>query len=234
VILTGGNEAAQAAKQATQTIPIVMVTGDAVQAGVVSSLERPGGNVTGVTVFSSELAAKRLELLKQTVPKLTRVAVQWNSANHATALQVKEAERASQALGLTVHPVEVRGAEELERAFQLVANGRSGAVLVVSDAGFIVRRVQIAELSAKARLPSMYAFKEHVHAGGLMSYGQDLADMYHRAASYVDRIIKGAGPADLPVEQATKFELVINLKTAKALGLTIPPSLLLRAEQIIE
>jgi putative tryptophan/tyrosine transport system substrate-binding protein len=175
-----------------------MVTGDAVQAGVVSSLERPGGNVTGVTVFSSELAAKRLELLKQTVPKLTRVAVLWNSANHATALQVKEAERASQALGLTVHPVEVRGPEELERAFQLVANGRSGAVLVVSDAGFIVRRVQIAELSAKARLPSMYAFKEHVHAGGLMSYGQDLADMYHRAASYVDRIIKGVGPADLP------------------------------------
>jgi putative tryptophan/tyrosine transport system substrate-binding protein len=211
-----------------------MVTGDAVQAGVVSSLERPGGNVTGVTVFSSELAAKRLELLKQTVPKLTRVAVLWNSANHATALQVKEAERASQALGLTVHPVEVRGPEELERAFQLVANGRSGAVLVVSDAGFIVRRVQIAELSAKARLPSMYAFKEHVHAGGLMSNGQDLADMYHRAASYVDRIINGAGPADLPVEQATKFELVINLKTAKALGLTIPPSLLLRAEQIIE
>jgi len=234
VIVAGGNQAVKAAKQATRTIPIVMVSGDAVADGLVSSLARPGGNVTGVTIFSSELAAKRLELLKETVPGLTHVAILWNSANPGTALQVREAKRAAQALGLEVQSVEVRDPKELGRAFQLAAKGRAGALLVVSDAGFDAHRVRIAELSAKAKLPTIHAFKIHVEAGGLMSYGQNISDMFRRAALYVDKILKGAKPADRPVEQATKFELVINLKTAKALGLTIPPSLLARADEVIQ
>jgi putative ABC transport system substrate-binding protein len=234
VIVTGGNQAVKAAKQATGTIPIIMVTGDAVQAGVVSSLKQPGGNVTGLTVFSSELSAKRLQLLKEIVPRLARVAVLWNSANPETAFQVREAKRASHALGLDVQPVEVRDPDELEPAFQLAVKGRAGALFVVSDAAFSAYRVRIADLRAKAKLPAIYAFKEHVEAGGLVAYGQNLPDMYHRAAVFVDKVLKGARPADLPVEQATKFELVINLKTANALGLTIPQSLLQRADQIIE
>src|SRR5262245_3073516 len=174
VIVAGGNEAVKAAKQATRTIPIVMVSGDAVADGLVSSLARPGGNVTGVTIFSSELAAKRLALLKEIVPGLTRVAVLWNSSNPATALQVSEAKRASQALGLEVQIVEVHDPNELEHAFQLSAKGRAGALLVVSDAGFNAHRVRIAELSAKAKLPAICAFKIHVEAGGLMAYGQNI------------------------------------------------------------
>jgi putative tryptophan/tyrosine transport system substrate-binding protein len=162
------------------------------------------------------------------------LAVLWNSANPGTGLQVQEAERASQALGIVVHAVEVHSFDKLDHAIQLAARQHAGAVYVASDSLFIVYRVRIAELSARAKLPAVYAFKLHVEAGGLMSYGQDLPDMYRRAAAHVDKILRGAKPADLPVEQATKFELAINLKTAKALGLTIPPSLLARADQVIE
>src|SRR5262245_55127092 len=183
-----------------------MSTGDAVQAGVVSSLERPGGNVTGLTVFSSELAAKRVELIKELVPRLTRLAILWTSANSGTAMQVQEAKRASQALGLDVQAVEVRDPDNLQPAFQVALKGRAGALLVVSDQSFIENRVRIAELSARAKLPAMYAFRLHVEAGGLMAYGQDLADMLRRAAVYVDKIMKGARPADTPVKHATRFE----------------------------
>ena len=234
MIVAGGNQAARAAKQATQTIPIVMLGGDPVADGLISSFARPGGNITGVTLFSSELAAKRIELLKEIVPGLTRVAILWNSANPGTALQVREAERASQALGIGVNGVEVRGPGDLDHAFQRIARDRPGALYVASDASFFAYRIRIAELCAKAKLPAIYAVKWQVEAGGLMSYGQNLPEAYRRSAAYVDKILKGAKPADLPVEQATKFELVINLKTAKALGLTIPPSLLLRADQVIE
>jgi ABC-type uncharacterized transport system substrate-binding protein len=234
VIVAGGNQAVRAAKQATRTIPIVMLGGDPVADGLISSLARPGGNVTGVVVFSSELAAKRLELLKEIVPRLNRVAVLWNSANPGTGLQVQETERASQALGIVVHAVEVHSFDKLDHAIQLAARQHAAALYVASDSLFIAYRVRIAELSARAKLPAVYAFKLHIEAGGLMSYGQDLPDMYRRAATYVDKILRGANPAYLPVEQATKFELVINLKTARALGLTIPPSLLARADQVIE
>jgi putative tryptophan/tyrosine transport system substrate-binding protein len=235
MIVAGGNQAVRAAKHATRTIPIVMVSGDAVEDGLVSSLVRPGGNVTGLTIFSSELAAKRLELLKEIVPRLTRVAVLWNSANPGTALQLREAKAASHALGLEVQVVEVsgQGPDDLESAVGLAQRSHAGALYVASDVFFQAHSVRIAELAAKAKLPAIYAFREHVEAGGLMAYGQNIPDMFRRTVVYVDKILKGAKPGDLPVEQATKFELVINLKTAKALGLTIPPSLLSRAEEVI-
>ncbi len=195
---------------------------------------RPGGNITEVTIFSSELAAKRLQLLKEVVPRLTRVVILWNSANPETALQVREATRASQALGFEAKALAVQGTDQLEPTIQLVTKDRPGALMVASDSGFIAHRTQIAELIARARLPAIYAFKEHVDAGGLISYGQNIPDMYRRAAVYMDKILRGAKPAELPIEQPTKFELVINLKTAKALGLTIPPSLLARADEVIQ
>jgi putative ABC transport system substrate-binding protein len=235
VILTGSNAGALAAKRATGTIPIVMVTtGDPVGGGIVASLGRPGGNVTGVTALGQVLNVKRLELIKEAVPGVTRVAALINPASPYTAPFLKEREGAARSLGLEVRVLEAPDPGSFEKAFAAMAIERAGALMVQTDAMFITHRRRIVELVARSRVPAVYGEREFVDAGGLMFYGASLADMYRDAAGYADKIFKGAKPGDLPVEQPTKFELVINLKTAKALGLTIPPSLLQRADQVVE
>jgi putative tryptophan/tyrosine transport system substrate-binding protein len=238
IVAAGGPTWVQAAKNATKTIPIVMVGAgaDPVEAGLVESLARPGGNVTGITLLNTELGGKRLELLKETVPKLARVAVLYDPVNPVTVLESKEVlPVAARALGLTLQPWEVRAADDFERVFVALRKERPDG-LHVAGGGPLLRTnpKRIADFALKSRLPSMYQSREFVDAGGLMSYGVDLADGYRRVAYYVDRILKGAKPADLPIEQPTKFELVINLKTAKALGLTIPPVVMMRAEKVIK
>ena len=235
VIVAGATLAVLPAKQATGTIPIVFpVHTDPVGAGLVASLSRPGGNVTGLSFSSEDLTGKRMELLKETIPGLSRMAVLWKSPNAAALVQLKAAEVAARALAVSLQVLEVRGAEDLERTFQAATRGASGALLVVDDPATFLLRKRIVGLAANSRLPAMYGPREFVIDGGLMSYGANLEDMFRHAATYVGKILKGAKPGDLPVEQPTKFEFVVNLKTAKALGLTIPPSLLGRADEIIE
>jgi putative ABC transport system substrate-binding protein len=207
---------------------------DPVGSGLVSSLARPGGNITGLTIMSPDLVGKQLELLKQVVPKISRVAVLRNPDNPASAAQLREAEIAGRALGVRLQPHEARNPQEIDSAFAGMTSERAGALLILSDGVFGVQRRQIAELAAKRRLPSMFAQSEYPDAGGLMAYSPNFLELERRAATYVDRILKGAKPGDLPIEQPTTFETVINLKAAKALGLTIPPSLLQRAERVIE
>jgi putative ABC transport system substrate-binding protein len=225
-----------AAKNATKTIPIVTVSvGDPVEMGLVASLARPGGNITGLTsVVSPDIAGKQLELLKAAAPKISRVAVFWNPATPGAALSLIAAEGASLALGVHLQPVEGRSLDVFDSAFAAMTTKRAGALLVGGAVVFLTRRIRLANLALKNRLPAMCRLREHVEAGGLMSYGPISSELFRRAATYVDKILKGAKPAGLPVEQPTKFELVINMKTAKALGLTTPPSLLLRADQVIE
>jgi putative ABC transport system substrate-binding protein len=230
----GSVAAAQAAKQATTTIPIVFQTpADPVQAGLVANLARPGGNMTGlggdVTVSS-----KRLSLLKEAVPRATRIAVLWNPTNPAHEAVLKSMEGAARSLGIQLQPLQVSRSGELESAFLALTRGRARALLVFGDAMFFEERKRILALSARGSLPTMYAWRPAVEAGGLMSYQENWPGMQRQAAVYVDKILKGAKPGDLPVERPTKYELIINLKTAKALGLTIPPSLLQRADQLIE
>jgi putative ABC transport system substrate-binding protein len=235
ILVTVGSEAALAAKQATSSIPIVMATGaDPVKLGVVASLARPGGNITGLFSLSNELAGKRLEFLKQLIPRLSRVAVLRESDNRASALVLRDAESAARPLGLVVQGVGVRGAKELDAAFVAMKRARADAVLVLETSLFFADRRRIADLALMHRLPMAAQAKEYVEAGALVSYGTDYLDLFRRAATYVDKILKGAKPADLPIEQPTKIELVINLKTAKALGLTIPPSVLGRADELIQ
>ena len=238
IVAAGGSRLVQAAKKATKTIPIVMVgTGvDPVDAGLVESLARPGGNVTGVTNISRELGGKRLELLKEAVPKVARVAVLYDPAIPGTALELKEVlPVAARALGLTIKSWEVRDAGGFEKVFAALNKDRPDGFYVPAG-GSLMRpnRERIAGFALKSRLPSVYITREFVDAGGLMSYSADLAASYQRVAYYVDRILKGAKPADLPVEQPTKFELVINLKTAKQIGVTIPQSMLYRADKVIK
>jgi putative ABC transport system substrate-binding protein len=227
IILVGADGPIRAAKNATKTIPIVMTGAgaDPVRAGLVESLARPGGNVTGFTNFSRELGGKRLELFKEAIPKLVRVAVLYDPAIPGTSREVKEdLPVAARALGLTVRSWEVRAADDFEKVFAALNKERSDGLYVPGGGQLMnANRKRIADLALKSRLPSVYGTREDVEAGGLMSYGADQADSYRRVAYYVDRILKGAKPADLPVEQPTKFELVINLKTAKQIGLTIPP-----------
>jgi putative ABC transport system substrate-binding protein len=224
-----------AAKRATSTIPIVFVShADPIGSGHVASLARPGANATGLTIIMSETMAKSLELLKATIPGLTRIAVIWDPATPSHVPGLKAVEGAGRALGLRLQTLAVRSATEFDSAFSAIVQERAGAVLVLSTPVFMGGAKRLAELALTHKLPTMFGPREHVDAGGLLSYGPDRADLYRRAAAYVDKILKGANPADLPVQQATKFELVINLKTAKALGLTIPQSVLLRADQIIE
>jgi putative tryptophan/tyrosine transport system substrate-binding protein len=226
---------AEAAKRATSTIPIVFAShADPIRSGHVASLARPGGNLTGVTIIMSETSAKSLELLKETVPGLSRVAVVWDPATPSHTPALRAVEVMGRALGLQLQPLAVRSATEFDGAFTAMGQERAGGVLVLSTPLFISGARRLAELATKHRLPSMFGPREHAEAGGLLSYGPDRADLYLRAASYVDKILRGARPADLPVEQATKLELVINLKTAKAIGLTIPASVLLRAAETIE
>ena len=225
IVVAGGDAAIQAAKNATKTIPIVMAGRgiDPVEAGVVESLARPGGNVTGITLLSRELGGKRLELLKEAVPKLARVAVLYDPANPGNVREVKEVlPVAARALGLTVRSWEVRATDGFERVFAALNKERPDGLYVTSGTLMNANQKRIVGFALKSRLPSMYVRREFVDAGGLMSYGADLADSYRRVAYFVDKILKGAKPADLPVEQPTKFELVINLKTAKQIGLTIP------------
>ena len=236
IVVGGGNRIIPAAKDATKTIPVVMTGAglDPVEAGFIDSLARPGGNVTGLTNLGMELGGKRLELLKETVAKLARVAVFYDRANPSSVLSVKEGlPVAARALGLTVRSWDVRDAGGFERVFTALNKDRPDGLYVLGGELLIANEKQTIDFALKSRLPSVYGYKEAVDAGGLMSYGADLAESYKRVAYFVDRILKGAKPADLPVEQPTKFEFVINLKTAKQIGVTIPPDVLARATKII-
>ena len=232
VIWVGGTPGAQAVKRATSTVPVVFVAvSDPVGSGLVTSLSHPGGNITGLTHISKEVQAKRVQLLKELVPRVSRIAV---LAGPSSSLTLTETQAAAQALGLQVDVVEVHGPDELEEAFSRAGRGRAQALVVLPEASFVAQGQRIGQLAVTNRLPTVFETKSYVSAGGLMSYGADLVEQVRRSAIYVDRILKGAKPADLPVEQPSKFELVINLKTAKALGLTIPQALLLRADEIIQ
>jgi putative ABC transport system substrate-binding protein len=235
VIVAGTTPMALAAKHATRTIPIVFTSAsDPVTSGLVNSPARPGGNVTGLSFLSAELVGKHLELLTQALPGVNRVAVLWQPRERPGKDMLRGADVAARPLGLRLHFVEVPKPDDFDRAFSEVAGARVGALAFMTSGMFFIEQRRLVDLAAKHRLPTVWPFREAVDAGGLMSYAPHLPDLFRRAATYVDKILKGARPGDLPVEQPTKFELVINLKTAKALGLTIPPSLLLRADQVIE
>ena len=234
IIVTGGPTATRSAKNATATIPIVFTgVGDPVGNGFVANLARPGGNVTGLSTISPELSGKRLELLKEAVSKVSRVAVLWNPGNPGSSVNLKEIEIAAPPLGLKLQLLEIRKAEEFDNAFLAITKGQSEALLLLGDPVAFSYRRRILELVARNRLPAMYTASDYVEDGGLMSYAPNISEQFRRAATYVDKILKGAKPADLPVEQPTKFELVINLKTAKQMGLTVPPNVLGRADKVI-
>lgn len=235
VIVAYSTPAAQAAQKATGRIPVVMTNVvDPLRTGLVASVGRPGGNVTGLSLMAPEVIGKQMQLLKELVPGLSRVAVLWNPTNASNAPQLREAEKAANSLALHLQPLEARGPEDLDRAFAAMTKEQAGGLVVVVEGVFIDSRARIARLAETARLPVVYGLREHAEAGGLMFYGANPADLNRRAAVFVDRILKGAKPADLPVEQPTKFELVLNRKTAKALGLTIAPALLQRADHVVE
>ena len=235
VIVTAGASATRAAKKATSTIPIVMAQdSDPVGKGVVASLARPGGNITGLSTLAPEISGKQLELLKEIIPKLSRVAVLGTSTRPGNAQTLREVELAAGAFKVEVRYLDVLDPKKIETAFGAARKERADAVLVLAGRILISHRTQVVELAVKSRLPAIYPFPVYVEAGGLMSYGVRRSDLFRRAATYVDKILKGANPAELPVEQPTKFELVINLKTAKALGITIPPTLLLQATKVIK
>ena len=235
VILSGGTVTTSALQKATGTIPIVMAnTLDPVGNGLVKTLARPGGNITGLSSLGDDIGGKHLEMLLSVAPKLSRVAVLLNPGNQSNPLVLKNIQSAALKTSANILPLEARTAPEIENAFSAMTQGKAGAVIVARDGLFISQTRQISELALKNRLPSISKQSEHAEAGGLMSYGVNQREQFRRAATYVDKILKGAKPADLPVEQPAKFELVINLKTAKALGLTIPQSLLLRADEVIQ
>ena len=236
VIVATNDIAIASVRRHTQTIPIVMVlSSDPAGAGFVASLARPGGNVTGLSTLSPETSGKRLELLREIIPGLSRVAFLWSPDSRGNLLDYKETEAAARSLHMELQSVELFRGEDLERAFSVTTKGRAQALIVpVGNPITVARRDQVASFARRSRLPSIFGAREYVDDGGLMSNGPSTADMFRRAATYVDKVLKGAKPADLPVEQPTKFELVINLKTAKALGLTIPPSLLRRADHVIQ
>jgi putative ABC transport system substrate-binding protein len=235
IIIVVTTPAALAVKKATTTIPIVHPNAiNPVESGLIASLAHPGGNVTGGAAQTAVLSTKRLEIFKDVVPGLSRGAVLWNPGNPALAPAWRDTQGAARTLGVTLQSHEVRSVKDFETAFAMVAQERPDALLVLQDALTLQHRKEIIDFTIEKRLPGMFVAKEWVEAGGLMSYGESLPDMYHRAAYFVDRILKGAKPADLPVEQVTKFELVLNLKTAKAIGLTIPATFLVRADEVIE
>ena len=234
IVAAGGEPTARAAKQATQTIPIVMTNvGDPVVTGLVANLARPGGNLTGLVTMSPELSGKRLELLKDAFPKTSRVALFWNSSNPEQEPQIKEIKIAAQGLGILLQILEVRGPTDFDKAFSVITKEGTDALLILPDPLSNNHGKRITDFAGKNRFPAMYPRMEFVDVGGLMAYGPSYNDLFRRAASYVDKILKGAKPADLPIEQPTKFELVINLKTAKQIGLTIPPNVLARADRVI-
>jgi putative tryptophan/tyrosine transport system substrate-binding protein len=234
VIVTSGPTSTRPAKEATSTIPIVMTfDDDPVGSGFIKSLSQPGGNITGLSTHAPEISGKQLEILKEIIPRLARTAVIGTSAREGTAQNLKELELAAAALAVKLHYLDVQYGKDLGPAFAGVAKARADAVLVLQSPVFNPHRLQIAELAIKARLPAAYPRREFVDEGGLMSYGASISDLDRRAATYVDKILRGAKPADLPVEQPTKFEFIVNLKTAKQIGLTIPPNVLVRADRVI-
>jgi putative ABC transport system substrate-binding protein len=233
VIVTWTTPGTLAAKQGTKTIPIVAVSGDPVETGVVASLARPGGNVTGFAILTTDLEGKKLELLREAIPRISRIAVLWNPDNPVWASAWKELPNLAQSLGLKLQSLEVRDPGEFEQVFASASSQRAGALLVVQEGLFVSHRQRIVELAARKRLPAMYGQSQFVNAGGLMSYGPSVPDMLRRSAVYVDKILKGTKAAELPVEQAMKFEMMINLKAAKQIGLTIPPNVLARADRVI-
>ena len=234
IFTSGGDVGAGAAKEATTTIPIVMVaTGDPVRTGLVTSLARPGGNITGMSGMATDLSGKRLELLKEAVPTLSRVAVLWNSGQSAMALRFEQIQVAARALGVTLQPLGVQDATDIDGALAAMTQERPDALFMITDVLTNLHTRRIVDFAAQRQIPTMFEYRGPVATGGLMAYGMSLEDQHRRAAYYVDRILKGTKPADLPVEQPMKFELVINLKTAKALGITIPPLLLFQADEII-
>jgi putative ABC transport system substrate-binding protein len=233
--VTAGTPATQAYQKARTSIPLVMIAvGDPVGTGIVASLNRPGGNITGLTSISPELEGKRIELLREVIPKLSHIAVLWNPKNAFHAIENKQVEAAAAALQMKVLYLGVETQERLDNAFAQIVKERPGALLVLADRVFLHNRVRIMDFAAKRRLPGVYAYVELVEAGGLMSYGPNYGDMHRRAATYVDKILKGTKPADLPVEAPRKFELVINLKAAKQIGVTVPPLVLYRADKVIK
>ena len=235
VIVAAGTLAPLAAKHATATIPIVMTSaGDPLGTGLVSSLARPGGNVTGLSLMSPDLSGKRLEFLKHIVPALARVAIIWNADNPYPALVFRQTENAARLLKLEAQSLEVRTPDDVNSALEAAVRGKADALITVEDPLTVNHRKQIADFAVKNRLPTISGLREYVDAGGLLSYGPALAELYRRAANYVDKILKGAKPSELPIEQPTKFELVINLKTAKGIGLAIPPDMLAIADEVIE
>jgi putative ABC transport system substrate-binding protein len=235
VIVTAGSTATRPAKEATSTIPIVMTNeGDPVGTGFVTSLARPGGNITGLSTLAPELSGKRIELLREIVPRLSRVAVFGTSTRSDNAQSLSEVDLAAKAFGVKLQYVDLLSPKDIESAFRAASGGAEAVLMIVSGAVYIGHRAQIVDLAAKSRLPVMYRLREDVEAGGLMFYGVNLTDLDRRAATYVDKILRGAKPADLPIEQPTKFELVINLKAAKQIGLTIPPNVLARADKVFK
>jgi putative tryptophan/tyrosine transport system substrate-binding protein len=233
VLVTAG-AGVLAAKQMTETVPIVFaVFHDPVGEGLVASLARPGGNVTGLSLMSPELGAKRLELLTELVPGRSRMAILWNPARLGNAIQINEIQAAAARVGIHLEVVEVRCLQEFERAFSTMVAKGVGAAIVLDDAMFYNERTRLAALAAQSHIPAMYGHRGYVEASGLLSYGPNFLDLFRRAATYVDKLLKGAKPGDLPVEQPTQFDLVLNLKTAQALGLTLPPSLLFQADEVI-
>jgi putative ABC transport system substrate-binding protein len=234
VIVTGGGPPTRAAKDATKSIPTIIVNiSDPVALGFVASLAKPGGNMTGLASIQTNLGGKRVELLKEILPQLSRLAVLVNRDVPGYGVQIKEVEIATQTIGLQLQVEKIQGPNDLEKAFSAITKGRAGAVLGLTNPTFMALRTRIAELAIRSHLPTMYGSRAFVDAGGLISYGPDVADLFRRAAVYVDKILKGAKPADLPVEQPTKFEFVLNLKTANQIGLTIPPNVLARADKVI-
>jgi putative ABC transport system substrate-binding protein len=233
VIVTTGTTAVFAAKQATSTIPIVMTTGDPLATGIITSLARPGGNITGLTNVATDLAGKRLELLKETVPKLARVGVLLNPGDPSSTGSLKETKAAARELGIQVQSLEVRTRSDFETAIKTATGGPVTALIILQNALINAHRARLVELATKNRLPTMFGEAAQVELGGLMSYAPNSLELFRRAATYVDKILKGAKPADLPVEQPKKFEFIINLKAAKQIGLTIPPNVLARADRVI-
>jgi putative ABC transport system substrate-binding protein len=235
VIVTTAGPPARAAMQATTTIPVVFTqVTDPVAEGIVTSLARPGGNITGLSQVGPELSGKRMELLKETFPKISRVAVLWTGRSQSSVAQIKETEAAAKAMGVQLQSLEARSSDDFEKSFKAATMGRAGALIVLQSALINTHRTLIVQLAAKNRLPTMFAERTHVEAGGLMSYAPNFFDLQRRAATYVDKILKGAKPSDLPVEQPMKFEFVVNLKTAKQIGVTMPPNVLVRADRVIK
>jgi putative ABC transport system substrate-binding protein len=234
IIFVGGDQATSAVKRATDKIPIVAVTCDALAAGLVTNLARPGGNITGVTCINADLAAKRIEVIKEAIPSLSRIGVALNPSDKRMASELMEAERAATAYLISVQKLVVTKPEEIENAFSKAAESGLGGVVIVFDSMTFFNRAKLAETAVRHRMPTIFNFRQYVDAGGLLSFGPNLRDMYRQSAHHILKVIKGEAPGDIPMEQPTRFELVINLKTAKALGLTVPPSLITRADEVIE